>query len=368
VLVPTGPPTVAVDDTLWRRSGPRLHGAAWHHDGNGPGRHRPAWGHRWVVLGIIVAVPMTNRPVCLPLLARLWVPGDPEHTPQKLARELLDLLAAHLGDRRVHLVGDAAYIGQVMRNLPEQVTVTARLRADAVLHEVPPPRTGRPGRPRTRGARLPDLAHLAGMTRYAWTRVQVRCYGTRADREVLALRCLWYGALKGQMVQVVLSRCLGAPDGYDLAIVSTDLVATPQALIERYADRWPIETMFLQARHLVGVGQARTRTRRSVERVVPFGLACYSCWSSGMPTTASPPPISQPTAPARRGTGTSRRSRSPTCSPRSGVRSGWRNFGRVTLTWTTVSYSQTGWSPASTRRITPKLEEKQPYLIGIHAE
>jgi DDE superfamily endonuclease len=276
VLVPTGPPTVAVDDTLWRRSGPRLHGAAWHHDGNGPGRHRPAWGHRWVVLGIIVAVPMTNRPVCLPLLARLWVPGDPEHTPQRLARELLDLLAAHLGDRRVHLVGDAAYIGQVMRNLPEQVTVTARLRADAVLHEVPPPRTGRPGRPRTRGARLPDLAHLAGMTRYAWTRVQVRCYGTRADREVLALRCLWYGALKGQMVQVVLSRCLGAPDGYDLAIVSTDLVATPQALIERYADRWPIETMFLQARHLVGVGQARTRTRRSVERVVPFGLACYS--------------------------------------------------------------------------------------------
>jgi hypothetical protein len=42
-LVPTGAPIVlAVDDTLWHRTGRKLHGAAWHHDGNGPGRHRPA--------------------------------------------------------------------------------------------------------------------------------------------------------------------------------------------------------------------------------------------------------------------------------------------------------------------------------------
>ncbi len=45
-LVPAGTPLLlAIDDTLWRRSGPRLHGAAWHHDGNGPGRHRPGSGH-----------------------------------------------------------------------------------------------------------------------------------------------------------------------------------------------------------------------------------------------------------------------------------------------------------------------------------
>ena len=43
-LVPAGAPLVlAVDDTLWRRAGRKLHGTAWHHDGNGPGRHRPAW-------------------------------------------------------------------------------------------------------------------------------------------------------------------------------------------------------------------------------------------------------------------------------------------------------------------------------------
>jgi hypothetical protein len=118
LLAPHGPLLVAVDDTLWRRSAPKLHGAAWHHDGNGPGRHRAAWGHRWVVLGVIVDLPMTSRPVCLPILARLWTPGDPARTPLKLARELLEVLTNHLGDRGVHLVGDAAYIGAAMRGLP----------------------------------------------------------------------------------------------------------------------------------------------------------------------------------------------------------------------------------------------------------
>jgi hypothetical protein len=106
---------------------------------------------------------------------------------------------------------------------------------------------------------------------------------------VLAIGCLWYGALKGQPVQVILSRPIGSPDGYELALVTTDLAATPQRVIERYADRWSAETMFLEARHLVGVGQARTRTKRSVQRLVPFGLVCMSltiCWYAhhGHPT------------------------------------------------------------------------------------
>jgi hypothetical protein len=88
---------LAVDDTLWRRVGRKLHGTAWHHDGNGPGRHRPAWGHRWVVVGVIVALPFLDRAVCLPILARLWIPGDPDHTPLMLARELVDLVTAHRG-------------------------------------------------------------------------------------------------------------------------------------------------------------------------------------------------------------------------------------------------------------------------------
>jgi hypothetical protein len=148
-LIPADAPLVlAVDDTLWRRRGRRLHGAAWHHDGNGPGRHRPAWGHRWVVVGAIVRLPFVPRAVCLPILARLWLPGQADRTPLVLARELVDLAVAHLGDRPVHLVGDAAYIGKPLQGLPTQVTVTARLRCDAALY-APPPTPHRPTRPTT---------------------------------------------------------------------------------------------------------------------------------------------------------------------------------------------------------------------------
>jgi hypothetical protein len=219
--------------------------------------------------------------VCLPILARLWIPGQPDRTPLLLARELVDVATGHLGDRPVHLVGDAAYIGKPLQALPAHVTVTARLRCDAALYQPAPPRTGRAGRPRVKGDRLPELIVLAAMTRYQWTPVRVRCYGKTLDRDVLAIRCLWYGALKAQPVQVVLSRPPGAPDGYELALVTTDLAATSAQVIERYADRWSAEQAFLDARHLVGVGQARTRTKRSVERLVPFGLCCLSlviCW------------------------------------------------------------------------------------------
>jgi hypothetical protein len=226
------------------------------------------------VVGAILHLPFLRRAVCLPILARLWTPGDPNRTPLVLARELLDLTVAHLGDRPVHLVGDAAYIGKPLRGLPAQVTATARLRCDAALYQPAPPRTGRAGRPRVKGDRLPELIVIAAMTRYQWSPVRVRCYGKTLDREVLAIGCLWSGALKSQPVQVILSRPLGARDGYELALVTTDLAATPAMIIERYATRLAAEIMFLDARHLAGVGQARTR--RSVERLVPFGLCCLS--------------------------------------------------------------------------------------------
>ena len=91
-LVPAGAPLLlATDDTLWHRAGRKLHGTAWHHDGNGPGRHRPAWGHRWVVLGVIVACRgFPGRSAC-----RSWpgcgCPAIPAAPRTPLARELLDL-------------------------------------------------------------------------------------------------------------------------------------------------------------------------------------------------------------------------------------------------------------------------------------
>jgi len=47
---------LAVDDTAHRRRGRKVHGAGWIHDGSAPSRNKLAFGHRWVVVGVIVAL------------------------------------------------------------------------------------------------------------------------------------------------------------------------------------------------------------------------------------------------------------------------------------------------------------------------
>jgi len=82
------------------------------------------------------------------------------------------------------------------------VTWTTRLRKDAALYELPGPRTGKPGRPRTKGKRLPSLAALADSASFA--PVTVRRYGKTATAQAAAITCLWHGVFGARPVQVVL--------------------------------------------------------------------------------------------------------------------------------------------------------------------
>ena len=68
----------------------------------------------------------------------------------------------------------------------------------------------------------------------------------------------------------------GDDRGYGLPLVTTDLESSAEDLVARYAFRWGIEQAFADAHQIVGVGEARNRTRRAVERTVPFGLICFS--------------------------------------------------------------------------------------------
>ncbi|MFH9355661.1 hypothetical protein [Kitasatospora sp. NPDC017646] len=87
---------------------------------------------------------------------------------------------------------------------------------------------------------------------------------------------LWYGSLHTRTVRVILLRDQDTVSGYDLALVTTDLITPAPALITRYTWRWSIEVTFAESRDLLGAGQARNRTRVAVERTVPFGLYCYT--------------------------------------------------------------------------------------------
>lgn len=76
--------------------------------------------------------------------------------------------------RRLRLCADGAY-ATLARDLPAGVHLTCRMRRDAALYQpAPPPRTGRRGRPRTKGERLPTPAQLSTtLPQRAFTTVQV---------------------------------------------------------------------------------------------------------------------------------------------------------------------------------------------------
>jgi hypothetical protein len=149
-------------------------------------------------------------------------PADQAH-PRPLA---VEQVCARYPNRLVHLVGDAAYIGRTWRDAPARLIITSRLRRDAALYELAPPRTGKPGRPRVKGKRLPELILLAGMTTVAREQTTACCYGRQRTLDLAVFRCLWYGALGAQRVQVMLAPHPPGADGYELAVIFTDLAAT----------------------------------------------------------------------------------------------------------------------------------------------
>lgn len=285
LAAPGSPLTVAVDDSLFRRTGRTVHGAGWQHDGSAPGRRKLGFGTCFVTAGIVVHLPFCTRPVCLPVLARLVLPGTKVRpgdrgrigaapapgTRVSVAVALVTMLAAAFPDRTLNVVADAAYHGPALKTLPAAVTWTTRLPANAVLYALAPPRLpGERGRRCLKGRRLGTPAELAATA--DWTPATVQAYGRARHTSLAAITCLWYGCLYTRTVRVILAR----DHAGILALVTTDLHTRPATLLTRYAARWSIEQAFADARNILGAGEARNRTRRAVQRTVPFALLVHT--------------------------------------------------------------------------------------------
>lgn len=169
------PVELLIDGTLLRRRGKRVWAASWFHDGSAPGLAKTGYGNNWVVLAVRVRLPMVSRPVAIPVMAKLVIKGTMSSSRLRLARRMVTRLAAGLPGREVHVTADSAYAGEELKKLPDGVTWTTRLRANAALHGLPPERTGRKGRPPKKGDRLPPLAKIAAAAEFS--QVTVTRYG-----------------------------------------------------------------------------------------------------------------------------------------------------------------------------------------------
>jgi uncharacterized protein YerC len=282
---PAEPVPLAGDDTVDEHRGATVYGKGRHRDPVRSTKSYTAWrwGHKWVVLAVLIKFPFATRPWALPVLVALYrtPQWDREHarrhkTPARLLRQLTAVLLRWCPGRRFVLAGDGGYGSHEMAAFAHRhrrrLTLISRFIPNANLFE-PPPAYGGKGRPRVKGAESPAPEEVVAASRR--TRLEVSWYGGgRRDVQVVSGTGQWYKSGEG-LAPVrwvfVHDRTGTHRDDY---LFTTDTAMAPRAVIEGFTGRWSIETTFQEMRAYLGLETTRGRTEATVTRVAPclFGL------------------------------------------------------------------------------------------------
>jgi DDE superfamily endonuclease len=203
-LHPDGRIVCLLDDTLLHRHGPKVNGAGSYRDAVRSTQHRTVFarGLNLVVLCVRIVPPWGGMPIAVPVGIGLHRKDGPKLPA--LAAELMAELADRLPQRCFILCADGAYACLAGDGLP-RTTVVSRMRRDAALFGPPPPRTGKRGRPRTKGERLPTPPQLAARAR-GWKKLDIHWRGRTETKLVWSRPVLWYGVCPHNMVRLVVMR------------------------------------------------------------------------------------------------------------------------------------------------------------------
>lgn len=268
--------TLLLDDTLVHKSGRQVDGAGFFHDpvtSTAVAHKVSAWGLNVIVLALRVVAPWGGEPLALPVMICLRRKGDDELTLIEQAASMIFQLARWLPEHRFRVVADGAYASLLRYDFPRTVVVT-RLRRDAALNDLAPPRTGRRGRPRTRGARLPTPPELAKAAAH-WTPAQICVRGRMVERLLWSRTLLWYETARSRPLLLVIVR---DPTGHqhDDYFITSDTAMTPAEVAGLYSDRWAIEDTNRNLKQHLGVHNPQTWVGDGPERVVALAAWLYS--------------------------------------------------------------------------------------------
>jgi hypothetical protein len=285
-FAPQGVIELAGDDTVTEHPGPKVYGKGCHRD---PVRSTHSfttfrWGHKWVVLALLVRFPFATRRWALPLLMALYQPEEENRrqtrrhkTPPQLLRQLLLVLMRWFPDRKFVCTADGNYathdLAELATRYPRRLTFISKFYPDANLVAPPPSYSGK-GRPRVKGKKLPSPAEMVASI-VKGQRLDVTWYGGGRRRvEVITGTGDWYkGGRPLVPVRWVFVRDLTGTHR-DEYFFTTESTMSPRMVVETYTVRWNIETTFQEVRSYLRLETTCGWSRNTVLRVTPclFGL------------------------------------------------------------------------------------------------
>jgi DDE superfamily endonuclease len=286
--VPDGIVALVGDDTVDGHPGKKVYGKARHRDPVRSTHSHAAWryGHKWVVLAVLVRFPFAVRPRALPVLVALYRSEEddrrrkrPHRTPAQLMCRLLRLMLIRHPGRRFTFVGDAGYgtheVARFCHRHRGRPALVSELHPEANLFDPPPPYEGK-GRPAVKGASRPKPSEAVSAAR-RHTRLTVAWYGGGTHR-VGTVAGDGHWSKSGHGLVPIRWAFVRDRDGThrDEYFFTTDPTLEAAAIIAHDTSRWNIETTFQELRAQLGLETTRGWCRGTVSRAAPSLFGLYS--------------------------------------------------------------------------------------------
>ena len=304
-LAPGDPLMVALDDTIIRKTGKKIHGSGWKRDPLGPA-FQTNLVHAQRYLQFSAAWPLENGDARMVPIDFLHAPtpvkpsknAKPEqHESYREALKQQNLNCQTLKRLEIlrretpaarHLIfaGDGSYTNKtILRGMPAGSTYIGRSRKDMVVHYPPVAVAGANGRPLRYGALAPTPDELREDKNVSWQSVTAFAAGKRHDFRVKTIDpVLWRKAGADLLLRVMVI----APLGYRLKngskllyrqpayLICTDPDLPLEKLLQYYLWRWGIEVNFREEKTLIGTGDAHVRTAASNQHLPAVTVAAYA--------------------------------------------------------------------------------------------
>jgi len=304
---PSQPLVVALDDTILRKTGKKIPGAAYRKDPLGPAFNvNLVWAQRMIQYSAAVPgpggearmIPIAFQNASTPRKPRKNAGAEDVAAYRETMRQrnlnalAIEQLAALQQERTLpgerppalHAVVDGSYTNsKVLRKKTTETVVIGRIRKDAHLNARPDDRNPH-GRKRIYGEELPTPEEVRKDESIPWQEIEVAIGGKRHKlrvKTIAPVRWRAAGEMDLRLVVIAPVAYLKKKGGKRLYrqpghLICTDVDLPVGTVLQEYIWRWDIEVNHRDEKTILGVGQAQVRNANSAASVPAAAVAAYA--------------------------------------------------------------------------------------------